>query len=70
MWVGLRQFVNVRCSRVGDLSEPVKTLKCIENFTILIKYYIKALDMKRGAGKPVAVVVPSKQSEPEQSSPE
>ena len=69
--VGLVQFVNVRCNSasVGDLSEPLKTVKCIESFTILL-YYIKALDMKRGSAKPVAVVIPSKQAEPEQSNPE
>ena len=65
------QFVNVRCNSpsVGDLSEPLNTVQCIESFTILL-YYIKALDMKRGSAKPVAVVIPSKQAEPEQSNPE
>ena len=53
-----------------SVSGPVKTVKCIESFTILLYYYIKALDMKRGSGKPVAVVIPSKQAEPEQSNPE
>ena len=53
-----------------EICQKQSTLKCIESFTILFMYYMKALDMKRGSGKPVAVVIPSKQTGPEESNPE
>ena len=51
-----------------EICQKQSTLKCIESFIIL--FIMKALDMKRGSGKPVAVVIPSKQTGPEESNPE